>query len=683
MVQVLAPQAYPAKGANRLAGKGVSPPPLSRASSPAAPPQSPGKRPFDFCPTFQTADLAVGEEIGKGRFKHVCRGTLRSSDMSAPGLEVVVLRYSKSGESKRELAVLSLLARNDCSAPYVPAIFAVCDDRREMVILQEHALCGSVKSMVSDPATFTVVHKLHASVQVARAMAFLQSVRVVHADLSCRNLLLFALPAQDPAGTVVKVTDFGLALVLPEGVDSDVRKQPQATRWCAPETVAFHKLSYRSDIWALGATLWELYSGGETPWAGPAWQKRASVAARLQELANAVPAQDAPEALVTQDRHHDDEISAELLGEIAGISEVAEEFPTPEGCPGLAHKLILACLRADERLRPRFVQLGDAFEAMIRPEESPAEAVKLPQGAEAAPERPERPEPEAAMSWGAARGWEGPGESPCKQLRPGAASLDSLLTCTTPSMPRWRGCRDDEAEVSLFTKRCEGLREFLCSSQALQLLGEEAAIKAFKAFLNSAEARALRGEVDDDVRRQLLARHFGRPLDACLLQQALTPDVRMPMDAPRSIELPSATHFEQLRTPCTGTYTPPYAILSGVSQEGRWTLQSLVTPTALSQQHFFAGALARAAFEDAANAGVPCMLRDPDGEDVAAHNWLVVDHTTASPKRTRTRRLTECGATFPGSYMAPLTPQPSLTPTPHYTPISSWVPPMQMYSVQP
>jgi len=151
----------------------------------------------------------------------------------------------------------------------------------------------------------------------------------VHADLSCRNVLLLRLE-EDAWNTVVKVTDFGLSLVLAEGSVREHRKQPQATRWCAPETIAEYALSHRSDVWSLGTTLWELFSGGANPWAKR--ERRADVSQRLRDL-------------------------AENGGAAEGGIDVCKDFEKPSGCPEAAHTAILSCFQADEHARPGFRQL--------------------------------------------------------------------------------------------------------------------------------------------------------------------------------------------------------------------------------------------------------------------------------------------------------------------------------------
>merc|ERR1712178_461113 len=169
------------------------------------------------------------------------------------------------------------------------------------------------------------------------AVHFLEMARVVHTDIACRNVLMFQLE-DDPAQTIVKLTDFGLASCLPDDADHFLSRQPQATRWCAPETVASMKWSHATDVWSLGTSPWELFSDGMVPWTRGG--KRADVVKKLQKLAQAA--------------------SWDCM-------DMDEEFPAPE--PGMyplvAHRVVQACLRPDALARPPSFFVAVVFRQMV------------------------------------------------------------------------------------------------------------------------------------------------------------------------------------------------------------------------------------------------------------------------------------------------------------------------------
>jgi len=175
----------------------------------------------------------------------------------------------------------------------------------------------------------------------------------------------------------VKVTDFGLSCVLKEGADHEIRKQPQATRWCAPQHCAYQKLSHKGDVWSTGTLIWEMFSGGNIPWVN--WTKRTEVAEKLKSLAEAQPGSD------------------------EAFFDAAAEFPPQEGYPAEAHDGIISCLQVEEETRPSFADLAEHFQQVIRLEAQRAEELaqrtaRAAAEAEAAKEVEEEvPEPEVSV----------------------------------------------------------------------------------------------------------------------------------------------------------------------------------------------------------------------------------------------------------------------------------------------
>lgn len=283
---------------------------------------------------METQELQQFEQIGEGRFKKVYAG------YHADHGPVALLRIPGDTESN-ELRMLGELSRIEESFMYFPEIFAAKEDPSGDVLLaQEISTLGSVRSMLMEPDSsplLTPIHRLNIAAQLAAAVDFLERACVIHTDIACRNVLLFQLD-EEPEFTTAKLTDFGFAKQLPSGVDQITCKQPQATRWCAPETVASNTWSYMTDVWSLGASLWELFAGGAAPW--KRFSKRADVAKRLRALASC---------------------------EVGDVVDLSEEFPLnfSDSYPLAAHKALFSCLRVDPVARAPACCVAHVLEELV------------------------------------------------------------------------------------------------------------------------------------------------------------------------------------------------------------------------------------------------------------------------------------------------------------------------------
>lgn len=64
----------------------------------------------------------------------------------------------------------------------------------------------------------------------------------------------------------VKVTDFGLSRrFYDEPNYSKKGSEPLPWKWLAPECLEFKRFSTKSDVWAYGVTVWELFTLGSVP----------------------------------------------------------------------------------------------------------------------------------------------------------------------------------------------------------------------------------------------------------------------------------------------------------------------------------------------------------------------------------------------------------------------------------
>jgi serine/threonine-protein kinase len=111
----------------------------------------------------------------------------------------------------------------------------------------------SLRQVLDSGAVLPVAQAAEMAAQVADGLAYAHAKGVVHRDIKPANLMVL-----DPA--LVKIADFGVAM-LPAGSTTLAGAVFGSPKYMSPEQVAGKAVDGRSDIFSLGAVLYEMLAG--------------------------------------------------------------------------------------------------------------------------------------------------------------------------------------------------------------------------------------------------------------------------------------------------------------------------------------------------------------------------------------------------------------------------------------
>ncbi|XP_028848329.1 ephrin type-B receptor 2 isoform X2 [Denticeps clupeoides] len=283
--------------------------------------EDPNEAVREFAKEIDMSCVKIEQVIGAGEFGEVCSGNLK-----LPGKReiLVAIKTLKSGYTEKQrrdfLSEASIMGQFD--HPNIIHLEGVVTKSCPVMIITEFMENGSLDSFLrQNDGQFTVIQLVGMMRGIAAGMKYLCDMNYVHRDLAARNILV-------NSNLVCKVSDFGLSRFLEDDTSDPTYTSALGgkipIRWTAPEAIQYRKFTSSSDVWSYGIVMWEVMSYGERPY----WDMS------NQDVINAI--------------------------------EQDYRLPPPMDCPNALHQLMLDCWQKDRNNRPKFSQIVNTLDKMIR-----------------------------------------------------------------------------------------------------------------------------------------------------------------------------------------------------------------------------------------------------------------------------------------------------------------------------
>ncbi|PON81371.1 Serine/threonine protein kinase [Trema orientale] len=203
--------------------------------------------------TIDLRKLNMGEAFAQGAFGKLYRGTYKGEDVAIKILERPENDPEKAQlmeqQFQQEVKMLATLKH-----PNIVRFIGACRKPMVWCIVTEYAKGGSVRQFLMKRQSRSVPLKLAVkqALDVARGMAYVHGLGLIHRDLKSDNLLIFADKS-------IKIADFGVARI--EVQTEGMTPETGTYRWMAPEMIQHRPYTQKVDVYSFGIVLWELITG--------------------------------------------------------------------------------------------------------------------------------------------------------------------------------------------------------------------------------------------------------------------------------------------------------------------------------------------------------------------------------------------------------------------------------------
>ena len=166
---------------------------------------------------------------------------------------------SQDEENKKRF-IHEAKAASALNHPNIATIYEIDEADGQMFIAMECIEGQSLQELTIDNSQLTIDNCLTYATQIAEGLAKAHAKGIIHRDIKPANILV----SEDG---IVKIVDFGLAKLAGATMLTKEGTSMGTVAYMSPEQTQGIEVDHRTDIWALGAVIYEIITGKQ-PFAG-------------------------------------------------------------------------------------------------------------------------------------------------------------------------------------------------------------------------------------------------------------------------------------------------------------------------------------------------------------------------------------------------------------------------------
>ncbi|KAM8954410.1 protein-tyrosine kinase 2-beta isoform 2-T2 [Pelodytes ibericus] len=307
--------------------------------------------------TTSRDDVLLGRILGEGFFGEVYDGVFKNQKGERINVAVKTCKKDCAPDVKEKFMSEAYLMRN-LDHPHIVKLIGIIEDDPIWIVMELYPYGELGQYLEQNKNTLQILTMILYSLQICKALAYLEGINCVHRDIAVRNILV-------ASHECVKLGDFGLSRYLEEEeyYKASVTRLP--IKWMAPESINFRRFTTSSDVWMFGVCMWEIHSFGKQPFF---WLENKDV---------------------------------------ISVIEKGDRLPKPDMCPPTLYTLMTRCWTYDLMERPKFTELVCSLSDIYQTEKEiakerernnrqrPPKIIEPPQ-MQAPPPKPSRPKYKAS-----------------------------------------------------------------------------------------------------------------------------------------------------------------------------------------------------------------------------------------------------------------------------------------------